>query len=254
MGNLAVGASFSHQVPPELVRIAKDVCPRNPIICEIGSRDALDGIYLSTVLDAAECHIFEPDPSSIGNCRANIAEYGQGRNIILNAVALSDRTGSAHFYAVDPSQSDNKDRGFSSMFPISPVYASARRGRIIQRRITVPTTTLDSYFEGNQRWPDLLWIDVEGAEKLVLAGGLRTLSHVSLIYIEVSFRPMQIGKPLWWEIDKLLRGQQFRLLKFIEASRWKAFMVVHRLLPNPPWHWNAIYLRSRKAGWRPVWP
>jgi len=245
MENLAAGASFRHQVPPELVRIAKRVCPPNPIVCEIGSRDALDGIYLCTALDAAECHIFEPDPSSIDSCRADIAEYGQGRKIILNPVAVSNRTGSAQFYAVDPGQSDNKDRGFSSMFPINPAYASPRRGRIIQRTITVPTTTLDAYFEGSQKLPDLLWIDVEGAEKLVLDGGPRTLRHVTLIYIEVSFRPMQIGKPLWWEIDKLLRARQFRLLKFIEASRLKAFMAVHRLLPNLPWHWNAVYLSSR---------
>ncbi len=245
--NLAPGASISHQVPRELVRIAKGVCRGNPVICEIGSRDALDGIYLSYALDAAESHIFEPDPASIGNCRANIAEYGQGLNIILNPVALSDRTGSAQFYAVDPDRSDNKDRGFSSMFPINPAYASARRGRIVQRRITVATTTLDSYFDGRRQHPDLLWIDVEGAEKLVLAGGLSTLRHVTLIYIEVSFRPMQIGKPLWWEIDELLRGRQFRLVKFIEASRLKGFLAVHGLLPNPPWRWNAVYLRSGRA-------
>jgi len=132
------------------------------------------------------------------------------------------------------------------MFPVNPAYASERRGRIIQDQITVDATTLDSYFQGRPRGPDLLWIDVEGAEKLVLAGGKNVLKNVKLIHIKVSFRPMQVGKPLWWEIDAFLRDRGFRLLKFVGASRLKAFMVVHKLLPNLPWRWNAIYLRGEK--------
>jgi hypothetical protein len=130
------------------------------------------------------------------------------------------------------------------MFRVNPAYASERRGSIIQDRITVGATTLDSYFQGRRRGPDLLWIDVEGAEKLVLTGGESVLKSVTLIHIEVSFRPMQVGKPLWWEIDGFLRDRGFRLLRFVGVSRLKAFMVVHKLLPNLPWRWNAVYLRG----------
>ena len=244
MGSMTEGAPFVHQVPAEVVGIARAVCPPNPVICEIGSRDALDGIYLSIALEAAECHVFEPNPASIQTCLANLARYGRGCNISFNALALSEAEGPVEFFPVNPEKSANKDLGFSSMFPVNPAYASERRGRIIQDRITVDATTLDCYFQGRQRGPDLLWIDVEGAEILVLAGGEIVLKGVTLIHIEVSFRPMQVGKPLWWEIDGYLRGQGFRLFKFVGVSRLKAFMVVHKLLPNLPWRWNALNLRG----------
>jgi FkbM family methyltransferase len=244
MNSMTEEAPFVHQVPAEVVHIARAVCPRNPVICEIGSRDALDGIYLSKALDAAECHVFEPNPASIQTCIANLASYGRGCNVYFNPLALSDAAGSVEFFPVNPEKSVNKDLGFSSMFRVNPAYASERRGRIIQDRITVGATTLDSYFQGRQRGPDLLWIDAEGAEKLVLAGGKSVLKSVTLIHIEVSFRPMQVGKPLWWEIDGFLRDRGFRLLRFVGVSRLKAFMVVHKLLPNLPWRWNAVYLRG----------
>jgi len=233
-----------HQDPAEVVRIARAVCPASPVICEIGSRDALDGIYLSKALDAAECHVFEPNPASIQTCLANLARYGRGRNICFNPLALSNVAGPVDFFPVNAGKSANMDLGFSSMFRVNPACASKRRGNIIQDRITLDATTRDCYFHGRQRGPDLLWIDVEGAEKLVLAGGKTVLKGVTLIHIEVSFRPMQVGKPLWWEIDGYLRGQGFRLFKFVGVSRLKAFMVVHKLLPNLPWRWNALNLRG----------
>jgi len=244
MDPTASGCPFAHQVPAELVEWARLFCPPHPVICDIGSRDALDSIYLCRTLEAAECHVFEPNPPSARICESNIARFGRGCNISFNEVALSDEAGTVDFFPVDPSRSENKDPGFSSLFPINPAYASKRRGTIVQDRMIVRATTLDAYFEGRERGPDLLWIDVEGAEKLVLRGGEKTLERVRIIHIEVSFRPMQIGKPLFWEIDGFLRDRRFRLLGFPGISRLKAFLVVHKILPNLPWRWNAVYCRS----------
>ena len=87
-------------------------------------------------------------------------------------------------------------------------------------------------------------MDVEGAELLVFRGGERALKHVRLIHVEVSFRPSHIGKPLYWEIDAFLRQRGFKLLKFVGASRLKAFIYVHRLFWNLPYRWNAMYGRE----------
>ncbi|MGH9451712.1 MAG: FkbM family methyltransferase [Terriglobia bacterium] len=244
MDDTHANPSFAHEVPTQFVDYARTICRRNPVICDIGSRDALEAIFLCRALHAAECHIFEPNPPAAQLCETNIAKYGRGCNVIFNSVALSDRVGTVDFYPVDLEQSENRDLGFSSMLPVNPAYASTRRGKIVQKRITVSSTTLDSYFRGRQRRPDLLWIDVEGSEKLVLSGGEEVLTDVALIHIEVSFRPMQIGKPLFWEIDEFLRTQRFRLLNFIGVSRVTGILVVHRLLPNLPWRWNAVYCRG----------
>jgi 2-O-methyltransferase len=233
---------FAHEVPADFLEIARTTAPQHPVICDIGSRDALDGIYLCKCLDASECHIFEPNPDAIEICKSNIAKHGGGCNIIFNPVGLSDKAGTADFFPVNPDKSQNKDIGFSSMFPINPAY-SARRQSIVQNKVTIPTTTLDAHFADRGNFPDILWVDVEGAELLVFKGAENALRHVSLIHVEVSFRPMQTGKPLFWELDKFLELRGFELLGFTGVSRLKSFLVIHRLLPNLPWRWNAVYCR-----------
>lgn len=233
---------FPHEVPAEFVEQARRLAGPRPVICDIGSRDALDGIYLSRVLDARECHLFEPNPDALAICERNILKHAAGRPIVLNAVGLSDREGSASFFPVNVNKSTHKDIGLSSLFPINP--ASTRRdGPVVQDRITIRTTTLDAYFAERPHQPDLLWIDVEGAELLVFKGGVRTLENVRVIHVEVSFRPSHLGKPLYWEIDAYLRQRGFKFLSFMGASRLKAFIYVHRLFWNLPYRWDAVYFR-----------
>jgi FkbM family methyltransferase len=48
----------------------------------------------------------------------------------------------------------------------------------VQDAIRVPTTTLDAYFADKEP-PDLLWVDIEGAELLALKGAAKVLTHVT---------------------------------------------------------------------------
>jgi FkbM family methyltransferase len=235
--------TFVHKLPAEFVEYARRTGPANPVICDIGSRDALDGIYLYKALHAAECHIFEPNPTAIEICKSNIAKYGDGCTIFFSPVGLSDTVGTDDFFPVNLEKSVYKDMGFSSMLPLNPVFASKPRRMIVQDRITITTTTLDSYFAKREKQPDVLWMDVEGAELRVFSGGVKVLEHVRLIHVEVSFRPMQIAKPLFWEIDEFLKRRQFRFFKFIGVSHLRGVLVMHKLLPNSPWRWNAVYYR-----------
>jgi 2-O-methyltransferase len=234
-----------HEVPEEFVKFARKLGFEKPVICDIGSRDALEGIHLYRTLEANECHIFEPNPEAIKTCLGNINRLGDGCRILFNPVGLSDEDGIHDFFPVALDRSERKDIGFSSMLPINPAY-SRRRGNIVQGKIAIRTTTLDAYFAKRERKPEILWIDVEGAELRVLRGASEVLKYVRLIHVEVSFRPMQIGKPLFWEVDAFLRRCGFHFLKFTGISALLAFLAVHRLLPNPPWRWNAIYYRPAR--------
>jgi hypothetical protein len=131
------------------------------------------------------------------------------------------------------------------LFHINPDYTK-RRGRIVQDEVTVNATTLDDYFIGKQN-PDILWIDVEGAELQVFRGATRVLATVKLIHVEVSFRPMQLGKPLFWELSRYLKDQGFSFHSFMEVSALKTFLYRHRLLPNLPWRLNAVFYRQKSA-------
>src|SRR5690242_20705256 len=232
------------EVSPEFIRFAKTVLPDQPVIRDIGSRDALEGIYLFKTLAGKYLHVFEPNPAAAVVCRNNLEQLA-GRDVYFNELAISDNIGELPFYPVNPRLSENKDVGFSSMFRVNPDYTK-RRGSIVQDEAVVTSTTLDEYFAGKQA-PDLLWIDAEGAELKVLLGAAHVLRSVSLIHIEVSFRPMQLGKPLFWEIDEYLKKHGFLFHRFIEISAFRSFLYRRHLLPNPPWRLNAVFYCSRRV-------
>ena len=228
-------------IDPKFVRLARQLAPKNPIICDIGSRDALEGMALLRELDGSHLHVFEANPQAAAICRENLTKLGRPDITTFNEVAVTDKAGALTFYPVNVNLSENKDIGFSSLLPINPDYTK-RRGKIVQDEVQVQATTLDAYFAGKQS-PDILWVDVEGAELQVFRGAARVLQTVKVIHVEVSFRPMQVGKPLFGEIERHLREQGFRFHSFMEISAWRAFLYRHRLLPNPPWRLNAVFFR-----------
>jgi FkbM family methyltransferase len=235
-------------VDPKFVRLARALAGGRPVICDIGSRDALEGIALMRQLDGKQLHVFEPNPSAARICRQNLSNFAKGDRpeiALFNEMAVTDRVGQLKFYPVNVSLSENKDIGFSSLFQINPDY-TRRRGRIVQDEVIVNATTLDDYFAGKQN-PDILWVDVEGAELQVFRGATRVLTTVRLIHVEVSFRPMQVGKPLFWELSRYLREQQFSFYGFMEISAARAFLYRYRLLPNLPWRLNAVFCRSKSS-------
>ncbi len=235
---------MTDELSPKFVRLAKKLLPDSPIICDIGSRDALEGISLYKQLGGGELHVFEPNPSAAEICRRNLAPlWGEkASSCFFNELAVTDTVGQVKFYPVNPVLSQNKDIGFSSLLPINPDYTQ-RRGSVVQDEVIVNATTLDEYFAG-KLYPDILWIDVEGAELQVLRGAASVLPHIKLIHVEVSFRPMQIGKPLFWEIQRYLTGWNFVFYRFIEVSAFRGFLYRHRLLPNLPWRLNAVFYRK----------
>jgi FkbM family methyltransferase len=230
------------EIPGKFIRFLMQYPLSNPVICDIGSRDALEGLCLFKTLSGKQLHLFEPNPIAAERCRQNLARENCPA-AFFNEAAVSDHDGTADFYAVDLEKSENRDIGFSSFLLINPRYTK-RRGSIVQKKITVRTITLDSYF-ADKLPPDILWIDVEGAELLVLKGASRVLPGVKIIHIEVSFRAMHCGKPLFSDIDFALKQYGFSFYSFSDTSWLKSFLYRYRVLPNLPWRLNAIYFRQR---------
>ena len=78
----------------------------------------------------------------------------------------------------------------------------------------------------------------------MLRGGEQALVKVKVVHIEVSFRPMQIGKPLFEEIRRYLKQRNFEFHGFSDVSRLKGFLYRHHLLPNRPWRLNAVFYKK----------
>ena len=110
-------------------------------------------------------HAFEAQPDTFALLQRNCAANGAG-NARLNACAVADREGELEFdLCAEPAMSSLAASG-----------AALPRAR---GRIRVPAISLDAYCRREGVVPDLVKIDVEGAERLVLGGATEILSQPS---------------------------------------------------------------------------
>lgn len=221
------------------------IVPRSDVIYDCGSRDALDGIELARLTGARELHVFECNPAAISICENNIAKYGGGLKVYMNRMALTDHSGTIKFFPINIEKTitDHHDGniGASSLLRSKNVFA---REMYVQDEIEIEATTLDDYARTHNA-PDLLWMDLQGAELAALTGARNLLPHIKAIYTEVGFRAMYEGQPLFWDIHAFLRKDY--VLSFIETGRWPksvAAMWAYRLLRTGPWVANALYVRK----------
>jgi hypothetical protein len=78
----------------------------------------------------------------------------------------------------------------------------------------VEAIKLDTYCSANNICPDILWIDVQGADLLVLMGAKNILTKIQLIYIEVSiFDRTHVNGCLSSEISAYLSKFGFECLQ-----------------------------------------
>jgi Methyltransferase FkbM domain len=105
----------------------------------------------------------------------------------------------------------------------------------------VRATTLDEY-SLLHRPPDLLWMDLQGAELMALKGGRTALQTTRIVHTEVAFRPTYQHQVLFWELDKHLRSRFTRA--YIEMGRWPYLLPLYRLLRTGPWTVNAVYVQG----------
>lgn len=110
--------------------------------------------------------------------------------------------------------------GFSSFLPIreaSITYLGRyRRATRLSGTLPMETTPLDEV-QGLPK-ADLLKIDVQGAERDIIASGRQTLSEAVAIIPEMRFYPLYEGEPTLGDLHGELVDQGFRLHKFVHAQ------------------------------------
>jgi FkbM family methyltransferase len=110
-----------------------------------------------------ECHAFEPVGHLANRLMSNVS-LNEQTNVRCVRAALSNRAGSATFYL--PSGAD-ANRGTGGL--------RLNRGG---GTITVPTLRLDDYADDNRlQGAHVIKVDVEGAEDLVIEGGLGVIAR-----------------------------------------------------------------------------
>jgi FkbM family methyltransferase len=143
------------------------------VVYDIGANTGLYTLFAATVCPNGKVIAFEPYPPNLTLLKQDI-DRNNLKNIDIKDVALSDSIGSISF-----SQPEENDVGYGS----SSIETTQSKASI-----EVPTTTGDQLIaDGEIPTPNVVKIDVEGAEPLVLRGLENALAGQSCrtVYCEV---------------------------------------------------------------------
>jgi FkbM family methyltransferase len=139
------------------------LCPEDGVYFDVGCNRGFDSLLGAVTAKTGAVFAFDPLGEMCAQTRAVLDLNGFG-NAQVSQLALRERTGSTDFF-----KSTISDSLGSVLVPDDGAEAE---------RMTVPCTTLDALAESS-RAPQVVKIDVEGAEDLVLAGAEGLLSRPS---------------------------------------------------------------------------
>ena len=177
-------------------------CVRSPTIVDLGARLGEEEFWLREAC-SEEAHYVMCE-ADLRNCQV-ILDRGINRTRRLIVGAIAGYTGSIEFHG---SIVDGNTRGSGSIrkptlhheiFPSVEFPASLKT--------LVPCYTLDHIF--SREWLskiDLLWVDIQGAERDMIAGGSRALMHTRYLFIETEDRELYEGMALKSDLMLALPG------------------------------------------------
>jgi FkbM family methyltransferase len=186
-------------------------------ILDIGSWHLGQSIEFANLFPHARIDAFEPVPESYALCveRRKALDEANKNRIHVHNIALSEKSGTIPFFAVEQGANNKIDPGFSSMFKFNGGLKNSYYGddKLLQKELAVRAETLDGWCKKNKITAvDILWIDVQGAELLVFKGGKDILKRTRIIMTEVGLKPYYEGHTMKKDIDKLLTGLGFKEL------------------------------------------
>lgn len=90
-----------------------------------------------------------------------------------------------------------------------------QEGKYLQKNI--PMSPLDLLVQEHQLpLPDFIKMDVQGAEKLVIQGGVATVCHAQAVLLEIAILEYNKNAPLLFEMMSLMDALGFMALDFLE--------------------------------------
>lgn len=183
---------------------------RDPVVVELGAHTGEDGeIFERCCMPGAKLtHVMvEPDPR---NCEQILKRHRPAADWRLWQGAVADTHGLREFHTCW----NTRDTSRASGSLLAPTAHLIHFPFIkFESTINVPCFTLDRIYEVERITKiDLLYVDVQGAERLVIAGGQNALRHTRYAFMEAepevelyegeALKPelTQIMADLGWEV------------------------------------------------------
>jgi FkbM family methyltransferase len=189
-------------------------------IWDIGSCDGQDSLALSSAFPSARISSFEPNPDTFHMVK-KVSDNSSG-SIVAHNIALSDFSGKGVFHKIDTLNTktswENGNPGASSMFKANGKYEIEDYAQIpIEVQFKSGEKLINDFgFEA----PNLIWMDVQGAEGLVLNGLGKYLRDIDFIYVELTLKEIYSGQALAKDVLELLK-RDFYWYKNLNLGFWQ---------------------------------
>ncbi len=194
----------------QVTEFIKQYLPDNPVILEAGAYNGDDTAVFASVWPQGQVHAFEPVPSLYEKVKTKVAGL---ENVHVHPVALSDKVGTAAFFVSEHSSNPGAPWGSGSLLTPKPELNRRDRHITFPKKITVNTTTLDTWAKENRISAiDFMWLDMQGHELVALKHAKTILHTVKLIFIEVEFVGVYKDQPLYKDIKHWFATQGFKVL------------------------------------------
>ena len=164
----------SHDSELRLARYLLNNVKSNSTVFDIGAHIGYFSVVCSNLAAEGIVYAFEPSPFTYGNLSKNLQPF---HNCHALNMAVSDSSGTVTFYQLPQLYSEFDTFEEDSL---SPELRSQAAEHVVQ------TTSIDDYCAECNCVPDIIKVDVEGAESSVLTGAMKTLkTHGPIVVIEV---------------------------------------------------------------------
>lgn len=199
-------------------QIPQFVESKNPVILEIGCNDGHDTNKLLGLFPTGRIYCFEPDPRAIARFKTTV----RNSRALLTEVALSENDGFATFHGSSgkpPEKSrhpgashycylDEWDLSGSLCVATGHLQFSPWTTFPEDRQYRVMTSTLDAWVSRHTEIGiiDFVWMDVQGAEAMVIRGAQQALQGIRYFYTEFYDPPLYEGQPNLEQIQSMLHG------------------------------------------------
>lgn len=152
---------------PELQQILPEILEPGYVVYDLGANVGFFTVLAARLVgDKGRVYAFEPLPANLEGLRHNLA-LNNLRHVEVIASAVSDVSGMTDL--------DVYDHGVMAKIATSD-SVDFQGGRAIANTIPVSVVTLDEQVRDGMRPPDVIKIDIEGAEVAALRGARHTLA------------------------------------------------------------------------------
>jgi FkbM family methyltransferase len=204
-----------------LINSIKDKIDFNEIkvILDIGSRDGCQSLELNRWFPHAKIYAFEPVRNNYEFTINNVINVD---NIEVYPYAINSYNGKTIFYEVI-----NGNVGASSLLKTTNHWRSSQW---LQKETEVECILLSDWLkEKGITQVDLIWMDVQGAEKIVLDSLNEYLSNVKVIATEIGIQPLYENSTSKSEMEEKLSN----------------FIVINELTESSMTEMDIIYINKK---------